>query len=514
MDSWGRSRLTRLALLASLLTATVVTVSAGVAPAATPVVSIPAAIVDHVEGSSGLSTATLTAVLDQPSASTITVTYATVDGTAKVADSDYVAGSGTLTFAPGVTTQPINVSVRGDTKLEDYELLTVKLSAPMNATLGHATEQVQIDNDEKPKLSMAVVKVAEGQPAVFKPKLLQRYFQPITLTAQTADGTAVAPADYAALSGPITFPAGNKGPLSVSVATVADGITESAETFSLQASGTGVVAAVTRTATIGSQLCAGSPAPAHYSHVVLVVMENRQYAQVIGNAAAPWLTALAKGCATAKAYAQAASPSRPNYMAMTAGSTFDCAGSNSDPAANSCHPTSPSLFKQVIDAGGTAISYAEGMTGNCDSSSHNSYAVKHNAWPYFAAEASLCAQFDQPLPASIDVNNLPTLLEIAPNLCHDMHDCSTATGDAWLAQYLQPVLDSARYRSGDTAVIVTFDEYTNVPNAFAAQSVKAATTVTTATSHYGLLRTVEDMLGLAPLGQAATATSLRTAMRL
>ncbi len=48
-----------------------------------------------------------------------------------------------------------------------------------------------------------------------------------------------------------------------------------------------------------------------YDHVVLVVMENRHYADVIGNSAAPWMTSLAKSCATDKAYAQAASPSRP-----------------------------------------------------------------------------------------------------------------------------------------------------------------------------------------------------------
>ena len=48
---------------------------------------------------------------------------------------------------------------------------------------------------------------------------------------------------------------------------------------------------------------------------------------------------------------------------MTAGSVFNCAGSNGDPSEGSCSPTSPSVFKQVIDAGGTAASYAEGM--NC-----------------------------------------------------------------------------------------------------------------------------------------------------
>jgi hypothetical protein len=76
------------------------------------------------------------------------------------------------------------------------------------------------------------------------------------------------------------------------------------------------------------------------------------------------------------------------------------------------------------------------------------------------------------------------------------------------------VFDSAAYLNGSTAVIMTFDEYTNLPNFFASQSVKAGTSVTAATSHYAALRTIEDMLGLGALGQAATATSLRSAMHL
>ena len=117
----------------------------GSATAATlPVVSIPKTLVNQVEGNSGTSTVTLTASLDQASTNTVTVNYATADGTAKVSDNDYIAKSGTLSFAPGVTTQPIAVQVVGDTKLEDYQLFKVALSAPTNATLGNHTESIQL----------------------------------------------------------------------------------------------------------------------------------------------------------------------------------------------------------------------------------------------------------------------------------------------------------------------------------------------------------------------------------
>jgi hypothetical protein len=485
------------------------------AAAANPTVSLGTAVIGVTEGNSGTTNATFTATLSTASSSTVTVGYSTVDGTAKVADSDYNATSGTLTFNPGTTTASATAQVRGDTKLENYETFTVKLSGATNATIKTATERIEIRNDEKPKLTMANVKVSEGQSALFKPRLLQAYYQPITLSASTSNGTAIAPADYTAVSNrAVTFAAGVKTTAPVDVATIADGITEPNETFNLAVTGSGVVAGITRAATITAQLCQGSTPPAHYQHVVLVVMENKHYTDVIGNASAPWMTNLVKSCASAKAYAAAASPSRPNYVAMTAGDIFNCAGSDADPSAGSCTPTSGSVYKQVIDAGGTTLAYAEGMNANCEATSHNRYAVKHNPWPYFASESSLCQQFDKPLPASIDVNNLPTLLTVFPDLCHDMHDCSVAIGDTWLSQYVQPVLNSAAYQNGSTAVIVTWDEYTNLPNVFASQSVTPGTSVTAATSHYALLRTIEDMLGLGPLGQAATATGLRAATHL
>jgi phosphoesterase family protein len=259
--------------------------------------------------------------------------------------------------------------------------------------------------------------------------------------------------------------------------------------------------------------CSGATPPAHYQHVVIVVMENKTFSQVVGNPAAPFQTSMAIACASTTHFANEGSPSRPNYIAMTAGSTFGCLGSDADPPGG-CTPSSPSLFKQVIDSGGTVLSYAESMTTNCQTTSSGEYAVKHNPWPYFSAEASLCQQFNQPMPASIDVANLPTLMYIAPNLCNDTHDCSIATGDQWLRSHIRPILDSAAYASGSTAVIITYDEYTNLPNMFASKSVQPGTVLATNTNHYGMLRTVEDMLGLSPLGQAATATSLRSAMRL
>ncbi|RME70388.1 MAG: hypothetical protein D6784_16805, partial [Chloroflexi bacterium] len=87
------------------------------------------------EGDSGTTNAVFTVTLSPASAQTVTVNYSTADNTATTADNDYVAASGVLTFAPGVTTQPITVTVNGDVKSESTETFRVLLSSPTNATI-------------------------------------------------------------------------------------------------------------------------------------------------------------------------------------------------------------------------------------------------------------------------------------------------------------------------------------------------------------------------------------------
>ncbi|WP_017164743.1 putative Ig domain-containing protein [Xanthomonas phaseoli] len=110
----------------------------------------PALSIDDVsvnEGSSGTTTATFTVSLSAASGQTVTVNYATADGTA-TAGSDYVARSGTLSFAPGVTAQGVAVTVNGDTAVEPNETFSVGLSGASNATIARATGTGTILNDD------------------------------------------------------------------------------------------------------------------------------------------------------------------------------------------------------------------------------------------------------------------------------------------------------------------------------------------------------------------------------
>jgi hypothetical protein len=248
----GRARLAKVAIglgIVATAAGVVAVGTQGAGGATTPVVSMGTWVVNQVEGNSGTTTVTLTASLNGPSTTPVQVGYLTTNGAAKATDLDFVAASGTLTFAPGVTTRPIAIQVRGDTKLEDLELFRVKLTKPVGAVLGVVSQKVQILNDEMPTVVAAPVSVLPGRNATFKPKLKQRFYTALTLTAKTVNGTAKAPGDFDAVNTSITFAAGKKGPVKVKVPTIANLASEPNETFSMQA-GTASGVLVTATGTI------------------------------------------------------------------------------------------------------------------------------------------------------------------------------------------------------------------------------------------------------------------------
>ena len=113
--------------------------------ASTPVISIAGASVG--EGNSGTTTLSFPVTLSSAATQSVSVSYATADGTA-TAPSDYTAANGTLTFARGQTAKTVAVAVVGDTVLEQNETITVTLSSPVNATLGTATATGTVTNDD------------------------------------------------------------------------------------------------------------------------------------------------------------------------------------------------------------------------------------------------------------------------------------------------------------------------------------------------------------------------------
>lgn len=117
------------------------------------------------EGNSGTTTATFHVGLTVPSATTVTVDYATADGTA-FEPGDYQATSGTLTFLPGETDKTVDVQVVGDTDYEDAEVFQLVLSNAVGAPIGVNNVGCLIINDDAAPTNVPVLNSLPGATAV------------------------------------------------------------------------------------------------------------------------------------------------------------------------------------------------------------------------------------------------------------------------------------------------------------------------------------------------------------
>jgi phosphatidylinositol-3-phosphatase len=251
-----------------------------------------------------------------------------------------------------------------------------------------------------------------------------------------------------------------------------------------------------------------------FTHVVLVVFENHAATSIAGNPDAPTFNALARRYATLTNYDAVAHPSLPNYLALVSGSAHgissDCTG---------CVISARNLADTLAAAGKTWKTYAEdlpypGFTGG----SSGRYAKKHEPFLYFRDVVSSRARRNRVVPFTrlghdLARRRLPDFSLVVPNLCDDMHDCSVATGDAWLKAHVVPLLHSRALRGG--VVFVVFDEGTSdtgggggIEALALGPTVRRGSRFTRATNHYGLLRTIEDAWSLPRLGFSRTGTPI------
>jgi Calx-beta domain/Purple acid Phosphatase, N-terminal domain len=207
------------------------TAAAGAIP---PGISI--ADVSVNEGDTGQTNAVVTLTLSASTSSSVTVQYATADGTA-AATTDYPGASGTATFAPNATTTTITIPVNGDTTVEPNETFFVNLSSPVNGTITDGQGIVTIVNDDSTlsEFTIGNATVTEGNTgsilATFTVTLTPaRTTGSATVTYQTVDGTATAGSDYSATSATLTFAAGVTTQ-TLTVPVLGDTLDEANETF-------------------------------------------------------------------------------------------------------------------------------------------------------------------------------------------------------------------------------------------------------------------------------------------
>ena len=258
-----------------------------------------------------------------------------------------------------------------------------------------------------------------------------------------------------------------------------------------------------------------TPTVPRYNHVVVVIMENHSSTEIYGSSSAPYLngTLIAQGARFTNSFA-VAHPSQPNYIALFSGSTQGVVD-------DSCPQSfaTGNLAQQLINAGLSFAQFSEDLpaTGNT-SCTVALYARKHNAAVDFPALPIITNQPFANLAGALSGGTLPTVSFIVPNLCNDMHGAAAcagmdliALGDQWLQTNIPQFLNSRFAKNG--LLIVTWDEDdssgTNlIPTIFFGAHVKKAFSTSTTINHFSVLRTLEDMYKLAPLGSAAIATPI------
>jgi hypothetical protein len=204
-----------------------------------PTISINDVSVD--EGNSGTTNANFTVSLSSASGKTVTVNYATADGTATTADNDYSGTNSSLTFTPGQTGKTISVAVKGDVTNESDETVLLNISNPSNATISDSQGQGTITNDdEPPEISINDIGVAEGNSGTktmnFTISMNKPSSSTITVFYATSDNTTAAGVDYVPIpSTQLTFSPGQTSK-NVGVLVNGDLIDESNETCYLNLS--------------------------------------------------------------------------------------------------------------------------------------------------------------------------------------------------------------------------------------------------------------------------------------
>lgn len=272
----------------------------------------------------------------------------------------------------------------------------------------------------------------------------------------------------------------------------------------------------------GRALAVGSTAalPAsRASHVVVMVMENAEYGEVIGSSSAPYVNSLARRYGLMTHSFAIRHPSLPNYLALTSGSTQ---GIGSD--CTDCGVSAQNVVDQLEGAGISWGAYLEDVPGPCFTGAQASgYAKKHNPFAYYAdivhspARCARLAGFGR-LASDLRSGRLPTYVWISPNLCDDGHDCGVAAGDRFLARTVPALL---RELGPHGFLVLSWDEGSTdggccgvahggrVATIVAGPDVRQGARAPAPIDHYGVLGSIEEALGLRPLGGAADRRSGR-----
>ena len=260
-----------------------------------------------------------------------------------------------------------------------------------------------------------------------------------------------------------------------------------------------------------------------YSHIVIVVEENKDYDEIVGNEGAPYINMLrSEGANFTQMFAEE-HKSEGNYFWLFSGSNQKVGFTDETPKGMIA---APNLGSELIARGLSFRGYSEDLpeVGSMVPRK-NLYARKHVPWISFSnipqgsdPDSSTNLQYLQ-FPS--DFSKLPTVAFVIPNLINDMHNDpdNVKNGDAWLRKNIDAYYQWAK--THNSILIVTFDENedtngmadpTDPSSAAKVMQNRIATIVAGARirpgdypegkgiNHVTILRTIEAMYGLGHAG--------------
>jgi phosphatidylinositol-3-phosphatase len=264
------------------------------------------------------------------------------------------------------------------------------------------------------------------------------------------------------------------------------------------------------------------------AHVVVVIMENHSYSEIIGSPNAPYLnnTLAANGAVLTNSRA-VEHPSQPNYLDLFSGSNQ---GSHDDALPAGQPFSTPNLGALLQAQGLTFATYSEDLPSvgfNGDSyttvAGQNQYQRKHNPaanWMGNDAPANnhLLPSTNQPFTAfpttDVGFSTLPTISFVVPNEQNDMHDGTVAMADTWLSNNIEAY--RAWAATHNSILIITWDEddssqSNQIPTIITGQNIRPGNysessierAAGVGVDHFNMLRTLENLYGLGTCVAAA-----------
>jgi phosphatidylinositol-3-phosphatase len=254
----------------------------------------------------------------------------------------------------------------------------------------------------------------------------------------------------------------------------------------------------------------------NFDHIVLIVLENEGYGQVIGNPLMPNLNALAQKYVLLSNYYAVSHPSLPNYIALMSGGT-----QNITSDCTTCFVNQKNLGDLISANGKTWKAYEENMPSPCFIGDSKLYAQKHDPLIYFDSirlNSVVCDNNIVPLTqldSDLAARQLPNFAFLMPNLCNSGHDCALDKPDAWVQTMVAKLQTSPAF-GNNSLIVIVFDEAVSsdkgsccglgtsaggkVPAVLISPLAKPAFNDNTAYSHYSLLKTILAAWNLPGLG--------------